>query len=133
MTGRWIPKIKNSIRRVYLCSSCDGINVYFTLRLYPVYNSTAPTSWRERSVQKYILHWCRNYCIKKVTVTNVLLSIEIHVALFGLQATHKLQQNSHHRQTSTGLCVCECVIISFILDVRLVDAPARVTQEEGHT
>ena len=26
-----------------------------------------------------------------------------------------------------------CVVISFILDVRLVDAPAGVTQEEGHT
>ena len=26
-----------------------------------------------------------------------------------------------------------CVVIPFILDVRLVDAPARVTQEEGYT
>ena len=33
-------------------------------------------------------------------------------------------------------CVCIymlCVIIPFILDVRLVDAPAGITQEEGHT
>ena len=31
-------------------------------------------------------------------------------------------------------CVgCTCLVISFILDVRLVDLPARVTQEEGHT
>ena len=30
-------------------------------------------------------------------------------------------------------CVCVCVVIPFILDVRLVDAPAGVTQEEGHT
>ena len=30
--------------------------------------------------------------------------------------------------------VCVCVVISFILDVRLlVDATAEVTQEEGHT
>ena len=29
--------------------------------------------------------------------------------------------------------VCVCVIIPFILDVRLVDVPAGVTQEEGHT
>ena len=29
--------------------------------------------------------------------------------------------------------VCVCVVIPFILDVRLVDAPAEVTQEEGHT
>ena len=30
--------------------------------------------------------------------------------------------------------VCVCVVILFILDVRLVDAPAEVTQqEEGHT
>ena len=32
------------------------------------------------------------------------------------------------------LCVCACcVVIPFILDVRFVDIPARVTQEEGHT
>ena len=29
--------------------------------------------------------------------------------------------------------VCVCVIIPFILDVRLVDVPAGVIQEEGHT
>ena len=31
------------------------------------------------------------------------------------------------------VCVCVCVAIPFILDVRFVDAPAGVTQEEGHT
>ena len=31
------------------------------------------------------------------------------------------------------MCVCVCVVIPFILDVRLVDAPAGVTQEDGHT
>ena len=31
------------------------------------------------------------------------------------------------------VCVCVCVVIPFILDVRLVNAPAGVTQEEGHT
>ena len=31
------------------------------------------------------------------------------------------------------VCVCVCIVIPFILDVRLVDAPAGVTQEEGHT
>ena len=31
------------------------------------------------------------------------------------------------------MCVCVCVIILFILDVRLVDVPAGVTQEEGLT
>ena len=30
-------------------------------------------------------------------------------------------------------CVCVCIVIPFILDVRLVDAPAGVTQKEGHT
>ena len=31
-------------------------------------------------------------------------------------------------------CVCiVCVVIPFILDVWLVDVPARVTEEEGHT
>ena len=29
--------------------------------------------------------------------------------------------------------VCVCVLIPFIQDVRLVDVPAGVTQEEGHT
>ena len=31
------------------------------------------------------------------------------------------------------MCACACVVIPFILDVRLVDIPAGVTQEEGHT
>ena len=31
------------------------------------------------------------------------------------------------------MCVCVCVAIPFILDVRLMDVPAEVTQEEGHT
>ena len=31
------------------------------------------------------------------------------------------------------MCVCVCVVIPFILDVRLVGAPDGVTQEEGHT
>ena len=31
------------------------------------------------------------------------------------------------------VCVIHCVVIPFILDVRLVDAPAGVTQQEGHT
>ena len=34
------------------------------------------------------------------------------------------------------MCVCvfkEKSVISFILDVRLVDVPAGITQEEGHT
>ena len=31
------------------------------------------------------------------------------------------------------LCVCVYVVIPFILDVRLVDVPAGVTQEEGHS
>ena len=30
-------------------------------------------------------------------------------------------------------CVCVCVAMLFILDVRFVDVPAEVTQEEGHT
>ena len=30
------------------------------------------------------------------------------------------------------VCVIDCVVIPFILDVRFVDVPAGVTQEEGH-
>ena len=29
--------------------------------------------------------------------------------------------------------MCVCVVIPFILDVKLVDVPAGVTQEKGHT
>ena len=29
--------------------------------------------------------------------------------------------------------MCVCVVIPFFLDVRFVDVPARVTQEEDHT
>ena len=29
--------------------------------------------------------------------------------------------------------MCVCVVIPFVLDVRLVDVTAGVTQEEGHT
>ena len=36
----------------------------------------------------------------------------------------------HH---TAMLCCVVCVVIPFILDVRLVDAPVGVTQEEGHT
>ena len=31
------------------------------------------------------------------------------------------------------MCVCVCVFFPFILDVRVVDVPAGVTQEKGHT
>ena len=33
----------------------------------------------------------------------------------------------------TCVCMCVCFFIPFILDVRLVNVPAGVTQEEGHT
>ena len=38
-------------------------------------------------------------------------------------------------QVQPSLCVCVClsVVIPFTLDVRFVDLPAGVTQEEGHT
>ena len=32
-----------------------------------------------------------------------------------------------------GTNVCVCVVIPFVLDVRFVDVPAEVTQEEGYT
>ena len=39
----------------------------------------------------------------------------------------------HHHGPINVCALCVCVVIPFILDVRLVDAPAGVTQEEGHT
>ena len=31
------------------------------------------------------------------------------------------------------MCVCVCIFFPFILDARLVDVPAGVTQEQGQT
>ena len=42
-------------------------------------------------------------------------------------------ETKHKLCTVVCACVCVCVIFQFILDVRLVDVPAGVTQEEGHT
>ena len=49
---------------------------------------------------------------------------------FGLARLRSVEVRVHD-----GLCVCVCVfvVISFILDVRLVEVPAGVTQEGGHT
>ena len=44
-----------------------------------------------------------------------------------------LDSDASPADLSTGVCVCVCVIILFVLDVKFVDAPAEVTQEEGHT
>ena len=40
-------------------------------------------------------------------------------------------QKQGHKQKC--VCVCVCTVIPFIMDVNIVDAPAGVTQEEGHT
>ena len=36
-------------------------------------------------------------------------------------------------QTRQRVCVCVCVVFPFFVDVRLVDLPAGVTEEEGRT
>ena len=59
-----------------------------------------------------------------------LLATYINTGMLVLRCT-----NSVHVlvvRISSPMVVCVCVIIPFILDVRLVDAPAGVTQEEGH-
>ena len=43
-----------------------------------------------------------------------------------------LQSNSKLRYFCLS-SVCVCLVIPFILDVRIVDVPAGATQEEGHT
>ena len=47
--------------------------------------------------------------------------------------SHICAQDSYYTDhLLCGVC-CVCVVIPFILDVRLVDAPAEVTQKEGRT
>ena len=46
------------------------------------------------------------------------------------------QENIRHQHLQVlqqCVCVCVCVFFPFVLDVRLVDVSAGVTQEEGHT
>ena len=93
--------IQFTLIRLYQVYHTTLLYIIFDYLRAVVYNSTVPTRWRIRSVQNDIRHRCRNGIKKKQTVTNVLLPIEIHVALFGLQATHKLPQSSHPPQTST--------------------------------
>ena len=50
----------------------------------------------------------------------------------GTKYTHTHTLNRWHDKKFLGTC-CVCVVIPFILDVRLVDVPAEVTQEEVHT
>ena len=35
--------------------------------------------------------------------------------------------------TVYSISLCVCVVIPFVLDVRFIDVPAGVIQEEGHT
>ena len=56
-----------------------------------------------------------------------ILSMENSIRTLDLSSTVELVQ-----YYSRGVCI-HCVVIPFMLDVRLVDAPAGVTQEEGHT
>ena len=49
----------------------------------------------------------------------------------GLDAFRFFFKYKYVRADSSVVCVC--VVFLFILDVRLVDVPAGVTQEEGHT
>ena len=87
-----------------VCVSCTTI--YSIIRL-PTRCRVQPVQQRYSTYEltftqcpkKYILHRCRNGMKKKTVTKNVLLPIEIHVALFGVQATHKLPQSC--RQTST--------------------------------
>ena len=52
---------------------------------------------------------------------------------------HSIDRQSARATSTVYVCVMTihtysaCVVILFILDVRLVDAPAGVTQKEGHT
>ena len=56
-----------------------------------------------------------------------------HRKYIGVKNTKSLSTNySFYSLWSVGLCVV-CVVILFILDVRFVDIPAGVTQEEGHS
>ena len=47
--------------------------------------------------------------------------------------TYRCQDVFRHELQFLLSGVCVCVVMPFILDVRLVDVPAGVTQEKGHT
>ena len=49
-----------------------------------------------------------------------------------LVMTYYKQSISSHIIIYQSVCVC-CIVFPFILDARLVDVPAGITQEDGHT
>ena len=76
------------------------------------------------------------FCVLRLIITGVARSVLLKLKRKngqpgdGRQAwfayKNKYQNTSYQR-------VCVCVAILLILDVRLEDAPAGVTQEKGHT
>ena len=45
----------------------------------------------------------------------------------------KTSDQTRQRGHTLSTCTRVCIVFPFILNVRLVDVPAEVTQEEGHT
>ena len=55
-----------------------------------------------------------------------------YTRLMSLHYNNSVVADTFSMLNSVFVCVFVCVVIPFILDIRLVDAPAGVTQEEGH-
>ena len=82
---------------------------------------------RPRFVQYFYLNVTRTYGLGRSQKQHRKWSLAKY--LCKTQESEPVYTVVYHQQYK----MCVCVVIPFILDVRLVDAPAGVTQEEGRT
>ena len=76
------------------------------------------------------------YTVYSILYTVYFILYTVYCILYTVYCKWKEINNEVRKRLFWGgdVCVCVCVVIPFILDVRLVDAPpAGVTQEECHT
>ena len=70
----------------------------------------------------------------RITVTNYTVELQVLVGTFhAVCVCLKKNQNAPRPSEHPPVKGEKCQNVPFILDVRLVDVPAGVTQEEGHT
>ena len=75
-------------------------------------------------------HTISSYC----ETCYIFILILVHCKTSNRCSWRRRRRSNHSVSvTRKGDCVCVCVVSPFILDVRLVDVPAGVTHEGGHT